>query len=66
MEECYEGEIDLDAITDPTVLMSKRTQINEFGQIPKQLFKYKHPKRSDKVFKIGKMEPSRSPGSFDT
>eukprot|EP00002_Diphylleia_rotans_P002696 TRINITY_DN11707_c0_g1_i5.p1 TRINITY_DN11707_c0_g1~~TRINITY_DN11707_c0_g1_i5.p1 ORF type:complete len:2690 (-),score=406.88 TRINITY_DN11707_c0_g1_i5:1272-9341(-) len=41
----YEGKIDIDAITDPTEKKAKITQINNFGQTPKQLFKKPHPKR---------------------
>jgi hypothetical protein len=41
----YEGAVDLDAISDPTVKEATIAQINNFGQTPTQLFKKPHPKR---------------------
>lgn len=43
---CYEGAIDLDSITDPNERKSIEIQIQEFGQIPIQLFSQPHPKRA--------------------
>lgn len=42
---CYEGAIDLDAITDLNQRHALEVQIMEFGQIPKQVFKVPHPQR---------------------
>ncbi|CAG5129217.1 unnamed protein product, partial [Candidula unifasciata] len=41
----YEGAIDLDSIKDASERTSLETQIMEFGQTPKQLFKTPHPQR---------------------
>uniref|UniRef100_A0A2C9KF32 BEACH domain-containing protein n=1 Tax=Biomphalaria glabrata TaxID=6526 RepID=A0A2C9KF32_BIOGL len=41
----YEGAIDLDSIQDASERRSLETQIMEFGQTPKQLFKGPHPQR---------------------
>ncbi|XP_042457467.1 protein SPIRRIG-like isoform X1 [Zingiber officinale] len=41
----YEGNVDIDSITDPTMKASILAQINHFGQTPKQLFQKPHPKR---------------------
>ncbi|XP_059177042.1 protein FAN-like [Physella acuta] len=41
----YEGAIDLDSIQDEAERKSLETQIMEFGQAPKQLFKTPHPQR---------------------
>ena len=41
----YEGAIDLEDIDDPFERFAKEQQINEFGQTPRQLFKYDHPKK---------------------
>ncbi|KAH9254444.1 hypothetical protein BASA81_007557 [Batrachochytrium salamandrivorans] len=42
----YEGEVDLDAIKDPTERASAMEQIHSFGQTPKRLFDSgAHPKR---------------------
>lgn len=42
----YEGEVDLDAIEDPTERASAMEQIHSFGQTPKRLFDSgAHPKR---------------------
>ncbi|CAL1532355.1 unnamed protein product [Lymnaea stagnalis] len=41
----YEGAIDLDSIQDEAERRSLETQIMEFGQTPKQLFKSPHPQR---------------------
>lgn len=32
----YEGAVDVDAVTSPVELKALETQINEFGQTPKQ------------------------------
>ena len=39
---CYEGSIDLDSIKNYSERKSLETQIQEFGQIPIQLFKSPH------------------------
>ncbi|KAH9489754.1 hypothetical protein Btru_036661 [Bulinus truncatus] len=41
----YEGAIDLDSVQDGAERRSLETQIMEFGQTPKQLFKGPHPQR---------------------
>ncbi|KAJ3673307.1 hypothetical protein LUZ60_006681 [Juncus effusus] len=41
----YEGNVDIDAITDPTMKASILAQINHFGQTPKQLFSKPHVQR---------------------
>ncbi|XP_028128132.1 protein FAN [Diabrotica virgifera virgifera] len=42
---CYEGAIDLDAISDLNERHALEVQIMEFGQIPKQVFRVPHPQR---------------------
>lgn len=42
---CYEGNVDLDSITDLNERHALEVQIMEFGQIPKQVFKVPHPQR---------------------
>ena len=34
----YEGNVDLETLTDPMQRMAFETQINEFGQTPKMIF----------------------------
>ncbi|XP_019455527.1 PREDICTED: protein SPIRRIG-like [Lupinus angustifolius] len=41
----YEGSVDIDSVTDPTMKASILAQINHFGQTPKQLFLKPHGKR---------------------
>lgn len=41
----YEGSVDIDSISDPTMKASILAQINHFGQTPKQLFQKPHVKR---------------------
>lgn len=41
----YEGVVDLDSITDPTLRISTIAQIDNFGQTPHQLFTKPHPAR---------------------
>ncbi|XP_072990380.1 protein SPIRRIG isoform X1 [Typha latifolia] len=41
----YEGNVDIDAVSDPTMKASILAQINHFGQTPKQLFPKPHIKR---------------------
>ncbi|KAG2331301.1 hypothetical protein Bca52824_002481 [Brassica carinata] len=41
----YEGNVDVDAVTDPAMKASILAQINHFGQTPKQLFQKPHAKR---------------------
>ncbi|XP_044502914.1 protein SPIRRIG-like isoform X3 [Mangifera indica] len=41
----YEGSVDIDSVTDPTMKASILAQINHFGQTPKQLFLKPHVKR---------------------
>ncbi|WVZ60522.1 hypothetical protein U9M48_010532 [Paspalum notatum var. saurae] len=41
----YEGSVDIDAVSDPTMKASILAQINHFGQTPKQLFQKPHPQR---------------------
>lgn len=42
---CYEGNVDLNSITDLNERHAVEVQIMEFGQIPKQVFKVPHPQR---------------------
>jgi factor associated with neutral sphingomyelinase activation len=42
----YEGAVDLDQIDDPFEKFATEQQINEFGQTPRQLFRYAHPQKS--------------------
>lgn len=39
----YEGAVDLELISDPFERFATEQQINEFGQTPRQLFRYDHP-----------------------
>ncbi|KAE8685031.1 WD repeat and FYVE domain-containing protein 3-like isoform X2 [Hibiscus syriacus] len=41
----YEGSVDIDTVTDPSMKASILAQINHFGQTPKQLFLKPHVKR---------------------
>lgn len=41
----YEGNVDIDSVTDPALKASILAQINHFGQTPKQLFLKPHVKR---------------------
>ena len=41
----YEGVVDLEQILDPFEKFATGQQINEFGQTPRQLFRYNHPHR---------------------
>ena len=41
----YEGNVDIDSITDPLKKNATIGFINNFGQIPKQLFKKPHPSK---------------------
>ncbi|BBN02508.1 WD repeat and FYVE domain-containing protein 3 [Marchantia polymorpha subsp. ruderalis] len=41
----YEGAVDIDSISDPSMKASILAQINHFGQTPRQLFVKPHPKR---------------------
>ncbi|CEG40322.1 Lysosomal trafficking regulator LYST and related BEACH and WD40 repeat proteins [Plasmopara halstedii] len=43
----YEGSVDLEAIDDPVQKRSLESQIQEFGQTPKQLFSSPHPSRNE-------------------
>ncbi|CAI5481342.1 unnamed protein product, partial [Closterium sp. Yama58-4] len=42
----YEGAADLDSLSSLVVRRGFETQINEFGQTPRQLFVHPHPQRS--------------------
>ena len=42
----YEGNVNLDSITDPTDRMAVETQIRNFGQAPSQLLTEPHPPRN--------------------
>lgn len=41
----YEGTVDLEKIKDPFERFATEQQINEFGQTPRQLFRYDHPQK---------------------
>jgi len=45
----YEGEVDLEAISDPIKKKAVLLQIQEFGQTPIQLFNKPHPQRIKKI-----------------
>jgi len=42
----YEGEVNIDAITDPMLREATLAQINNFGQTPARLFMKPHPKKT--------------------
>jgi len=42
----YEGNVNLDAITDPVMKEALENQIRSFGQTPSQLLTEPHPPRS--------------------
>lgn len=42
---CYEGSVDLGSIRDTTIRHTYEIQIQEFGQIPRQIFNHPHPPR---------------------
>ena len=42
---CYEGNVDLDKISDLNERYALEVQISEFGQVPKQIFRRPHPAR---------------------
>eukprot|EP01094_Clydonella_sp_ATCC50884_P003772 TRINITY_DN1288_c0_g1_i1.p1 TRINITY_DN1288_c0_g1~~TRINITY_DN1288_c0_g1_i1.p1 ORF type:complete len:682 (-),score=102.69 TRINITY_DN1288_c0_g1_i1:215-2260(-) len=42
----YEGAVDIDSIVDPVERAGMESQINEFGQTPKQLLTMPHPPRN--------------------
>lgn len=46
---CYEGSVDLGAVTDLNDRLALEVQITEFGQVPKQLFLRPHPARRNAV-----------------
>eukprot|EP00116_Pleurobrachia_bachei_P000820 sb/3461082/ len=46
---CYPGSVDLGSITNPTEAASIITQIQEFGQVPTQIFTKPHPERRREV-----------------
>lgn len=41
----YEGEVDIDAITDSVMKIATISQINNFGQTPSKLFSKPHPRK---------------------
>jgi hypothetical protein len=41
----YDGEVNIDAITDPILKEATLSQINNFGQSPSRLFSKPHPKK---------------------
>jgi hypothetical protein len=41
----YEGEVDIDAITDPVMRAATISQINNFGQTPSRVFRKAHPQK---------------------
>ena len=41
----YEGTVDIESIEDPFERFATGQQINEFGQTPRQLFRYDHPQK---------------------
>ena len=49
----YEGNVDIDAIEDPTERRGILAQIDSFGQTPSQLFTRPHPHRLTKEEVVG-------------
>eukprot|EP01087_Luapelamoeba_hula_P015623 TRINITY_DN4695_c0_g1_i1.p1 TRINITY_DN4695_c0_g1~~TRINITY_DN4695_c0_g1_i1.p1 ORF type:complete len:1272 (-),score=238.23 TRINITY_DN4695_c0_g1_i1:14-3829(-) len=49
----YEGSVDIDNIRDKTVREAALSQINNYGQTPKQLFTKPHPRRKIPVIPFG-------------
>lgn len=43
---CYDGAINLNDIQNPNEKHALQTQIMEFGQIPKQIFRKPHPPKT--------------------
>lgn len=67
----YEGEIDFESIKDPIEKKAVILQIQEFGQIPRQLFIAPHPSRNSPASRKSSLLDSginedrfRSPASF--
>ncbi|GAB4841646.1 hypothetical protein Ancab_022361 [Ancistrocladus abbreviatus] len=48
----YEGNVDIDSVTDPAMKASILAQINHFGQTPKQLFLKPHVKRCSDIKRL--------------
>lgn len=46
----YDGEVDVDAISDPILRDATIAQINNFGQTPTKLFDKPHPKKTVNQF----------------
>lgn len=44
---CYEGMVKLEELSDPIQKLALKTQISEFGQCPRQLFKIPHLTRGE-------------------
>ena len=59
----YEGEVDVDAITDPVMKMATISQINNFGQTPSMLFSKPHVRKI--VPDIAKISAPMSMQSID-
>nr|XP_032805834.1 WD repeat and FYVE domain-containing protein 3-like isoform X3 [Petromyzon marinus] len=58
----YEGQVDIYSITDPLKLTATIGFINNFGQIPKQLFKKPHPAKRVGSKPSGDTNPGASAG----
>eukprot|EP00899_Mesostigma_viride_P026074 jgi/Mesvir1/6651/Mv10252-RA.2 len=61
----YEGAVDLDAVADPVERQALEAQINEFGQMPIQLFHTPHPPRlACKPARSASSSPPGVPGPY--
>jgi factor associated with neutral sphingomyelinase activation len=57
----YEGSVDLEKVTNPRERSAFESQIQEFGQTPKQLFSGPHPRRDDRDAEISLCSASKKP-----
>lgn len=48
----YEGNVELEAITDPVMREAVENQIKNFGQTPSQLLMEPHPPRSSAMHMV--------------
>jgi hypothetical protein len=62
----YEGAVDLEAIKNETERNALQIQIEEFGQTPKQLFTYSHPRRSDTEALLSLIAKGNNAESYET
>ncbi len=62
----YEGSVDLEKVTNPRERSAYETQIEEFGQTPKQLFSGPHPRRDDLSAEISLCSTTKKPLDHDS